>query len=126
MRLFLCEHERDMRDFAQESVQRTVDWPQNQLVLQSFTIAKCEQKEITLLLQTRLLFRETTEAILFAEGSRTAKSNASVSGFPHRLFNADDIVLTNRRVKFSRDKMLNLPIVKVTKIWYYNILHLYI
>ena len=47
---FVCEHEKDTRDFAQESVRWTVDWQQNRIVLQSFTIAKCEQEQNTLLL----------------------------------------------------------------------------
>ena len=52
-RLFLREHERDTRDFAQESVLRTVDWLQNQLVLWAFMPAKCERQEITLILSPR-------------------------------------------------------------------------
>ena len=36
---------RDTRDFAQESVLRTVDWLQNQLVLWAFMTAKCVQQQ---------------------------------------------------------------------------------
>lgn len=36
---------RDTRDFAQESVLRTVDWLQNQLVLWAFMTAKCARKQ---------------------------------------------------------------------------------
>ena len=36
---------RDTRDFAQESVLRTVDWLQNQLVLWAFMTAKCSQQQ---------------------------------------------------------------------------------
>ena len=53
MRLFLREHERDTRDFAQESALRAVDWLQNRLVLWAFMTAKCERQEITLILSPR-------------------------------------------------------------------------
>ena len=53
--------------------------------------SESERQEITLLLQTRLFLRKTTEAIIYAEGGRADRNNASAGYDSRRRAVADSV-----------------------------------